>query len=66
MDTWRPDTLRLSLILSSGTSNASASSSADGGLSYSCSSFEKALLILLSEPTWFNGSLTILACSANA
>ena len=47
-------------------SSNSANSSADGSLSYSCSSSEKARLILLSDPTLFSGRRTILDCSASA
>jgi hypothetical protein len=48
------------------TSNTSANSSLVGSLSYSCSSLENVLEILLKEPTLFNGNLTILDCSAKA
>jgi hypothetical protein len=43
-----------------------ASSSDDGSRSNSCSSLLNALLILLSDPTWFRGNLTIRDCSASA
>src|SRR6185312_235862 len=66
MDTWRPELLNVSDILSTVVSSMSASSSGDGSRSYSCSSFENALLILLSEPTWFNGKRTMRDCSAIA
>ena len=59
-------TFKVSAILSTGMSNSSASSSAEGRRSFSCSNFEKALLILFNEPTWFNGKRTILDCSARA
>ena len=63
---WRPDTFRVSWILSTGMSSCSASSSADGRRSFSCSNLERALLILFKEPTWLSGSLTIRDCSARA
>jgi hypothetical protein len=66
IETWRPETLKVSAILSSGKSKTSDNSSAEGVLSYSCSSLEKALFILFKEPTWFRGKRTIRACSANA
>ena len=65
-ETCRPETRRVSDTFSLGSSSNSASSSGEGVLSNSCSNFEKALLILLSDPTWFNGSLTIRDCSASA
>ena len=47
-------------------SNKIANSSGEGSLSNSCSNLENALLILLKDPTWFKGNLTILDCSAMA
>ena len=38
----------------------------EGIRSFSCSNFDRALFILLREPTWLSGSLTILDCSARA
>ena len=47
----RPDTFNVSEILSTGISNSSASSSGEGRRSFSCSNLERALLILLRDPT---------------
>ena len=38
----------------------------EGLRSFSCSNFEKALLILFNEPTWLSGKRTIRDCSAKA
>ena len=46
-----PDTRMVSAILSFGISRISANSSGDGIRSFSCSNLDRALLILLSEPT---------------
>src|SRR3569833_2946239 len=66
IDTWRHELLSVSDILSTVVSSISASSSGDGSRSYSCTSLEKALLILLNEPTWLSGKRTIRVCSAIA
>ena len=63
---WRPATRRVSVTFSFGSSSSLASSSADGVRSCSCSKRAKALLILLSEPTWLRGRRTIRDCSARA
>lgn len=65
-DMCRPDILIVSDILSIGRSSSSASSSAEGRRSFSCSNRENALLILLSDPTWLSGSRTMRDCSASA
>ncbi len=66
IDTCLPAFLRDCLTSSGVISNKSANSSAEGGLSNSCSSLEKALLILLIDPILLSGKRTILDCSAKA
>src|SRR5690606_14227588 len=66
MDTCLPELLSVSDTLSTVVSKMSANSSGEGSRSYSCSNLEKALLILLNEPTWFSGKRTIRDCSAIA
>ena len=53
-------------FLSVGDFHNSANSSGDGSAQILCSNSENALLILLSDPTLFSGSLTIRDCSAKA
>ncbi len=65
-DTCLPPTHNVSATLVLVTSNSSANSCSLGALSYCCSNLENVLFNLFNEPTWFNGNLTILLCSANA
>jgi hypothetical protein len=55
IETWRAATPRVVSTSSVGISSISASSSALGSRSYSCSNSENALLILLREPTLLSG-----------
>src|SRR5690606_572991 len=66
IDTCLPELLNVSETLSTVVSKISANSSGEGSRSYSCSNLEKALLILLKDPTWFRGRRTIRDCSAIA